>query len=104
MQEGESLETLLHTTQLLMRFSIKDVKGIFYHDGSPMELKFDEQGSLLDASIDELMGMEMTTKLNTALAQFANGIPTEIVDENGKPLEDVKILPMPGVNTKKKST
>ena len=102
MKEGEQLETILQTTLLLMKFSIKGVEGIAYHDGSPLELQFDESGELSEESVNELLSMEITAKLNLALGQFANGIPDKVVDENGKPLEDVKILPMAGVPSKKK--
>ena len=85
-----------------MQFTVKGVEGISYHDGTPLKLLFDDSGILKDESIDELMSMEITQTLNSVLAQFANGVPDEILDDDGKPLKDVKILPMDGVPVKKK--
>lgn len=101
-QSGQQLETILETTRLLLKFSVKEVEGIGYPDGTPMKLIFDDSGALEDESINELMSMEITKELNTALGQFSNGVPDEIVDENGKPIKNIKILPMGGTPSKKK--
>jgi len=101
-QDGTQLETILETTKLLMKFSVKEVDGIIYPDGTPLKLNFDDSGNLVDESINEMLSMELTKDLNNALGQFVNGVPEHIVDENGKQMKNVKIIPLKGVPSKKK--
>ncbi len=98
---GMQTEDTMSSVQKIMKYSVKEVKGINYPDGSPLKLKFDDKNHLEEDSIDELLNMEITTDLTTALYSFMQGVPKKIVGIDGKKMDHVKILPFNGMPKKK---
>jgi len=100
---GTQTENVLTSMALILKFSVKEVKGISYVDGKPLKLTFNEDKTLADNSVDELMSMEITQDLNTVLFQFMQGIPETLLDPvTGEVLKNVEILPVNSVPSKKK--
>lgn len=100
-KEGSSqIDNLTKTSFLVMKYTIKDVKGIEYADGSPYKLEMDDKG-LTDACISELMNTEISINLILACQSFIKGVPKEILDpQTNEKLKDVEILALD--NNKKK--
>ena len=100
---GSQTENILDSMRLVLKYSVKDVKGLKYSNGEALQLMFLEDKTLTDDSIDELLSMEITGELNAALFQFLQGIPEKILDPvTGEVNENVKILPVNSVTSKKK--
>lgn len=97
-EAGTQQENINKTIYYLIKYMIKDVEGIEYIDGSKIELQFDDDGTMADDSISELISMEITQELQAAIVGFVNGIPSEFSSEH------VSILPVKGLEVKKKQT
>jgi len=101
MESGTQTEDGHAAVQKLIKYSIKEVKGINYPDGSAMKLQFDDDDCLMDESIDELLNLEITPDLTTSLYSFIRGIPKNLTDSEGKIKTHVTILPYKAVPKKK---
>ena len=101
--EGTQSEDVMDSLAQIIRYCVKDVTGINYLDGTPIKLKFEDNGHLKDESIDELMSLPVTSDLTASLFQFLQGIPDKIVNsQTGKVMNHIKIVPMKGQPAKKK--
>ena len=98
---GMQTEDTMSSVQKIMKYSVKEVKGISYPDGTPLKLKFDDNDHLEEDSIDELLNMEITTDLTTALYGFMQGVPKQITGPDGTKMSHIKILPFDGMPKKK---
>jgi len=85
----------------LIKYSIKEISGVNNLDGTPYQLSFDADGSLLESSIDELMNMGISNDLTIVLFGIRNSIPNEIVGVDGTPLKHIQITPFDGSGKKK---
>jgi len=74
---------------LAIKYAVKQIEGVDY------ELEF-EGNVLKDECVEDLLNCEVSTKLTTACISLMNGIPKEIVDDNGNPVEGIKINPKKG--------
>ena len=99
-ESGTQIENIAETTRALIEFSVKSIDGVHYSDGEKFELEFDE-GKLSEDSIDNLLNMEISEKLQISLMQLTQGIPTKITDQKGNEIEGVKIVPQKGAKVKK---
>ena len=98
---GSQNENALTGLGLLLKFSLKEIHGITYSDGTAFTLEFDEANNLTDECIDNLMNLEMTTDLITVMYSLLKGIPTEMKDASGNLIDYIKIVPMPSIPKKK---
>lgn len=89
---GESIANLTEATAKLIKFTIKDVEGMEFADGSKYELRF--KGDILeDSCVDELLNIEISDKLVASCYNLLQGIPKKLIDQNtGAELEGVEIL------------
>lgn len=79
---------------LAIRHSIKGVSGLKLPDGSDYELEFNENNSLTENSVNDLLNIPEASKLNMVAISLIHGMPTgEFLDpETGKPLDGVKFV------------
>lgn len=78
----------------LIKHSVKDVEGLENMDGSKYELSFEaEQKKLTDECVSDLFNIKLHEKLVMVCTSLVGAIPSEFVDENGKPIEGVSIIP-----------
>lgn len=75
----------------LVKYSVKNIEGVEDADGNPYKLEFDGD-SLSDSCLDDLFNLDIQDKLQAACLSLVKGIPKEIVDDKGQPLEGVVIL------------
>lgn len=76
---------------LLIKYALKDIKGVKNLDGSDYKLEF-ENNMVSDSCINDLLNMEMHPKLIMICSSFANAIPSQFVDNDGKPIEGVELV------------
>ena len=76
---------------LALKNSIKAMEGVTDQNDEPYQLEFVD-GVLSDECLDDLMNMSMADKLMFVAGNMVNGVPSQIIDENGKPVVDVEIL------------
>jgi hypothetical protein len=76
---------------LSLKYAVKDIEGVLDLDDKPYALKF-ESGYLTNDCVDDLLNMEITSKLAQVCGTLANGIPKDIVDKDGNKLEGVEII------------
>lgn len=89
---GNRIENLAKISFLSCKYTIKEIEGLVYEDGSPFELSFDEKG-VSDKSLSELMNTEISQELLSACQAFLQGIPKEILDpQTKKKFKNVEIL------------
>lgn len=77
-----------------IKYCLKDMKGVFYIDESGDKREYHlgfEDNVLSDDCIDDLLNMPISAKLNSVCAAMLHGVPEEILGEDGKPVEGIKI-------------
>jgi hypothetical protein len=77
-----------------LKSSVKKVSGLKLPDGSEYELSFNDNGTLKDECIDDLLNLPEASKLNVIAIGLVNGMPEgEFLDpQSGLPLEGVKFI------------
>ena len=93
----ENLSSASEAATLTLKLSLKKVEGLFYEDedGNDVEytLSFDEDGTLSEECVDDLMNLEQSTKLMTVVGSMVQGFSgNEFTDGNGKKLEGVSLV------------
>jgi len=100
-ESGEQIDDGLSAIQKLLKYSVKDVTGINYPDGTTFKLKFDKDNVLEEESIDELLNLEINQDLTSALYVFVRSIPSKLTNTDGEDLPHTKILPFQSMPKKK---
>lgn len=100
--EGEQGIDMLAQLIVLLRYCVKDVSGICYIDKTPMTLTFNEDDTLAQECVDDLLNLGIISDLATSLYSIREGIPESIDGLDGKPLKHIKIVPSQSVIPKKK--
>jgi hypothetical protein len=78
----------------LLKNSVKEVEGLENADGSKYELSFEaDQKTLTQECISDLFNIKLHEKLVMVCTNLIGVIPTEFVDDSGKPIEGVSIIP-----------
>lgn len=79
---------------LALKNAVKDVSGLKLPDGSSYKLEMEENGSLSDNTINDLLNIPEAAQLNVVAISLIHGIPQgEFLDpETGKPMEGVKFI------------
>lgn len=89
------MEEAMNSVRKALMFCLKDMKGVQYIDesGDPRDYQLSFDGDVLsDDCIDELLNMPFSAKLNTVCSSMLQGVPDQILDEKGKPIEGIKIV------------
>jgi hypothetical protein len=86
---------------LAIQYSVKGIDGVVDGDG-PYQLKFDNE-ILTEACVDDLMNMELASKLSLVCAGMINGVPNEFTDSKQNPLAGVEIVNPEKTDPEKKS-
>lgn len=84
----------MDSVRLSVKYCLKDIKGVFYldDDGEKREYRLEiEDGSLSDDCIDDVLNMPISAKLNSVCASMLAGVPDAILDNEGQPIEGIKI-------------
>lgn len=93
-QAGEYVQNAAKMTFRAMKYAIKSVEGVVDGlTGEAYQPVFDEDGTLSDASVNDLLNLEISNSVVMACIQFVKGVPTAILDQNGEPMSGVEILP-----------
>lgn len=91
---GGDMEAAMISVRQSIKYSLKDLKGVFYIDDSgdqrEYQLEF-ENGELTDECIDEVLNMPISGKLNSVCAALLQGVPDKVLDNKGKEIEGIKI-------------
>ncbi len=73
-----------------LKYSVKNVKGLYDLNEEEYQLQFDENGNLSDESIDDLLNIEQNTKLAVVWNSLVNGVSHEIIDPmTEKPMKGI---------------
>jgi len=80
---------------LALKYSIKDVDGVFNTDGTPYRLQLDENKCLSEECVDDLLNLEITEKLSLVCSSLIRKIPDEFTNEKGEKMEGVEIVKTP---------
>lgn len=85
-----------------LKNSVKSVKGLKNPDGTEYELEFNDDGSMKEACVDDLLNIPEANNLNVIAISLINGMPEgDFVDaETGKPLSGVKFVKKAGSRKK----
>ena len=90
---GDMNEAMLSVKKAL-QFALKDIKGVFYMDGDDKreyQLEF-KDNKLSDECIDDLLNLPISNKLSSVCSALIGGVPNQILDNEGKPVEGIKII------------
>ena len=90
---GDMDEAMISVRKAL-KFCLKDIKGVFYidDDGEKREYKLEfEDNMLTNDSVDDVLNMPISGKLNSVCAAMLQGVPDAIIDGEGNPIEGIKI-------------
>lgn len=94
---GNVNEMTRNATFKALKYAIKGISGVEYADGTQYELEFDENGNVLDSSLEELLNMELSPRLIMACYAMVNGVPTDIINPaTGKKVEGVEVVKKEG--------
>lgn len=91
---------------IALKNSIKGVEGLKNPDKSDYSATFDEDGTLSEDTINDLLNIPEATKLNSIAIGLINGMPQgEFLDPvSGKPMDGVKLVDKKASTRKKKVT
>lgn len=88
----KSITGAMDGAALAVRYSLKEISGVKYADGSEYKLKI-EDDKVSEECMDELFNLEQATKLTIVCLNLIQGVPKSFTDpETGKPLDGVSIL------------
>ncbi len=94
---GVHIENVANATQLLVKHAVKKVEGLCDINGDEYKLECNEDGTLKDECVDDLLNIEVNSDLADALNNFIRGVPSKLVDQaTGEELKSVKIIPPKG--------
>ncbi len=102
--EDDNLK-VLKATRTVMKYCIKDLKGVVDGEDNEYILEFDDKGFLELHIVEELLNMEHSMTLAAVCGQMVAGIPkNDFVDQEGKPLNGVSRVKTKGTRTKKSTS
>lgn len=89
---------------LALKHAIKGISGLQLSDGSEYSLEFDADGSLSENSVNDLLNIPESSKLNLVAISLIHGMPQgEFLDpQTGKQLDGVKFVKKETATRKKK--
>jgi hypothetical protein len=91
--QGGGSSNLLKAALRALKYSVKSVSGLELQDGSQYELQFDEDGTLKDSCIDDLLNIQQSTKLISVALNLVNSVPEKFYDlSTGKVLDGVSFI------------
>ena len=105
-EKGELLVDYGLQCFLTLKFSLKDVEGIFTLDDKgneiPYKLDFDSDGIVKDDCLDSLLNSEVMDPLIYTAKDLLSGIPKEIRNPlTGEKVEGIEVIPPSYISKKK---
>ncbi len=88
---------------MAIQFTVKGIEGVEDSDGNPYKLQFENEDSLTQACVDDLMNLELTSKLSLVCAAMINGVPTQFTDQKREPLVGVELVKVDKADVEKKN-
>ena len=105
MDAGELKTGLFEASRKVLKYTLKEVKGLEDMDGFPYTLNFedDSQKELTDDCVEEVLNLPVNGKILSTVMQLWEGPKDKIIDPaTGKALEGVKVVLPKSKNTAKK--
>lgn len=90
-QTGD-LSSAQQSLEEAIKFSVKSISGVTDGNDEPYALEF-QDGALSEACVNDLLNMEIGSKIQAVCIALLNNVPKTFVDQNGKAIEGVKIIP-----------
>ena len=94
---GEELVDPMGIAMMTLKFSLKEVEGVAYADGSSFTLHMTEDDTVSDESLSEVMQLDGIDKLVTVCSQFA-------LKDLSDPKLDGVVVDMSGIKSCKKKS
>lgn len=76
--EDGSLDSIMNASIYALKSCIKGLSGVENQDGSPYELQFDDNGSLTDDCVEELLNLEESSLMIGLCSSLLAGIKTDL--------------------------
>ncbi len=89
---GGTAKALMEASALAVKYALKSVDGLEDSKGKAYGLKFDDDGSLHEDTVNDLFNIEAIPKLTSICLALINNMPSEFLDLNGKKLEGVRFI------------
>lgn len=89
----QDIKKAMEGTVKVLRYALKEVKGLEDSDGNDFELEFDS-GMLTEECAEMLLNIEQSPKMIALCSSFVGGVPSELP-------EGVKSVPKPKALKKK---
>lgn len=87
-----NMESAMDAVIKSIKFSLKDVKGLYVDDDTEYKLVMDN-GEVSDESIDDLMNLPMSSKLSAVCSSLINGLSTGgIKSQDGSVIEGIEFI------------
>jgi hypothetical protein len=84
--------SVVRAASMAIKYGVKGLEGVENADGSLYVLETDENGSLSDQCVDDLLNIDQDDKLSLVCTSLLNGIPKDIVDpQTGKKIKGITI-------------
>ena len=90
-KSGNMVQDRWEMVRLALKYSLKGVEGLEDSEGKPWALALDSEG-VAQESLDDLSNLsDKADLLFSAALQMTTGIPTQLIDGDGKPYEGVEV-------------
>lgn len=101
-QGGEQLQDVGKATYLTIKYSVKNVTGIVYPDGSKWKPRFEEDGTLTNELVEELLSLHIKDDLIFACISLMSDFGGKVKNPTtGEELKGVEIVQEEGLPKKK---
>ncbi len=91
LSEKDNPQASLEATKLALKYGVREITGVERTDGSPFSVVLHE-GSLSDDSVEALLYLPCTGKIQLACFALLAGISNPLVDAAGKPIPGVEVI------------
>lgn len=72
-----NMQSAMKGAALAIKYSVKDITGVEDYSGNKFELSFEENGSLSEECVDNLLNLSLNNKMIAVCASLLNGLPEE---------------------------
>jgi hypothetical protein len=88
----EGKPTNRNSTYKCLKYAVKNIEGVTLADGSPYVVQL-ENNVLSDECVEDLLNLELSSKLIIACYSLVQGVPSKIINPvTGQVLEGVEIV------------
>ncbi len=92
------MERAVQASYKSIKHAVKDISGLETYDGEDYKLSFDNEGSLTDECVSDLLNLEVFTELAMVAMSLLKGVPDKILDNDGKEIKGITLLYKEGSN------